>query len=521
MVITRTGMTKGGHSKVAQYTQLARTKPKFQSKSRTTFERLAQTPAPSGPIIGSGGTPPPQTNSPAPLQSSVPQFTDLAQGSAPTIPQPIAPAATFQNKGFIDKYKQLAGIGQPAPPPQPAPEDPEAPYGRAPDGRALSFDETGSAAPLTASDIQDLLPVTGVFGLGIVKPLGKIAGKEALEAAAKISAKKAAADILQVTTKNTASDLLSKAAAATIEEGMQKVGQVAVNTKTAKFTSSFLGKILTTAGKTLVSPAGIMTIIGSYPFAMFIKEEALQTTGFAQKGAKEAGDLEALEAANAYNDQLLNPDVWHKIIGAVPIANNVQALMDYYKAAKLSTDTYKAVEEALRLDKDIENKVTAGTATPDEIAEYIERNPFSDIAKDAKDSAQEEERLSNEEYYKKLREEEAARKEADRQADEAYYAGIRAQKLADKAADRRADEAYYAGRNGGSTQVYSPRSSLNFGLLKTDGGYQTVNKADLDPSLAGQLITDPNEISNYFYSLPFANLTPEQRAVVEEMMVQQ
>lgn len=78
----------------------------------------------------------------------------------------------------------------------------------------------------------------------------------------------------------------------------------------------------------------IMSAIGSYPFAGFIKEEALQTLGFAVLSAKQSGDLESERIALEEQAELLNPSTWQQIIGAVPYANVLSELRNFYDAAR-------------------------------------------------------------------------------------------------------------------------------------------------------------------------------------------
>ncbi len=101
------------------------------------------------------------------------------------------------------------------------------------------------------------------------------------------------------------------------------------NPKTTGLTKSFVSKL----GLSIPAASVLVGAIGSYPFAGFIKEEALQTLSFAVKSAKDAGDLEGeQEAIDAVND-VLDPSAWDKLIGAIPYANIVKQLSDFFKAA--------------------------------------------------------------------------------------------------------------------------------------------------------------------------------------------
>jgi len=112
----------------------------------------------------------------------------------------------------------------------------------------------------------------------------------------------------------------------------QLVGSTTYQT-TAK-TVSLTKKILKSIGIGTV----IMSSIGSYPFAGFIKEEALQTLGFGVFAAKGSGDLEGEQAAIDAQVELLNPEGWNKLFQMIPYANTLTSLQDFYKASVLKTE---------------------------------------------------------------------------------------------------------------------------------------------------------------------------------------
>ena len=122
-------------------------------------------------------------------------------------------------------------------------------------------------------------------------------------------------------------------------------GRIAVNAATQKATASWLSKLVKYATNPAVIVSGIMAAIGSYPFAGFIKEEALQATGFATRTAIENGDLVKAEEAIGLQREMLAPDVWRGIIDKVPYANVVASLKDYYKTANLQASVYEQIIE--------------------------------------------------------------------------------------------------------------------------------------------------------------------------------
>jgi len=99
------------------------------------------------------------------------------------------------------------------------------------------------------------------------------------------------------------------------------------------------------------SPAGIVSIIGSYPFAGFIKEEALQTLGFSTKSALDIGDLEGAEISVKEQEDILDPPTWRRIIGLVPFANVGASLLDFFEGATIKLNQDKRAIEELRNEK--------------------------------------------------------------------------------------------------------------------------------------------------------------------------
>jgi len=130
-----------------------------------------------------------------------------------------------------------------------------------------------------------------------------------------------------------AANAVSKAAIVGKGSGViTKAGGVmryATNLKSTALTKSFISKTFTF----LKNPAGLMAVIGSYPFAGFIKEEALQTLSFSVKSARDSGNIEDEQRAIDEVNEILEPSGWEKLIAAVPFANVVKQLKDFYQAA--------------------------------------------------------------------------------------------------------------------------------------------------------------------------------------------
>ena len=148
-----------------------------------------------------------------------------------------------------------------------------------------------------------------------------------------------AATTLVTAGATTAAETIAKAASGqitkkTIQKGIQ------VNTVTAAKTTSYFARL----AKAATSPAFVATtllgVIGSYPFAGFVKEESLQTLGFGINTAVRNEDVAGAEQALQQTAEVLNPDMWNQIIASVPYANVVQELKTFYEASatKLKID---------------------------------------------------------------------------------------------------------------------------------------------------------------------------------------
>ena len=108
----------------------------------------------------------------------------------------------------------------------------------------------------------------------------------------------------------------------------------------------------------------IVTLIGSYTFAGWMREEAVQAIDFAIKTATDNKDLEGLEKAIAFKKELLDKTLWEKILGAIPLLNIKMELRDYFKAAAVK----------LEIDENNFNKLKmeiTGVGLPEIIKVYV------------------------------------------------------------------------------------------------------------------------------------------------------
>lgn len=111
------------------------------------------------------------------------------------------------------------------------------------------------------------------------------------------------------------------------------------NTKSQGLTTSMVTKIGLTVGA-----AGLFVgAVGSYPFASFIKEEAIQTLNIPILVAMQKGDFETAQKQVDAVDEILAQRF--TIIDAIPYANVVKQLNTFFDAAEKSNDAWRTLIE--------------------------------------------------------------------------------------------------------------------------------------------------------------------------------
>lgn len=115
-----------------------------------------------------------------------------------------------------------------------------------------------------------------------------------------------------------------------------------VNAKSQGLTKSLLSK----TGLSLGAASLLVGAIGSYPFAGFIKEEAIQTLGFAFNTAERNKDIEGMENAIEEVDEIINNA--NTIMDKVPYANVLKQLRVFFEAATVKLDNDRRRLETLR-----------------------------------------------------------------------------------------------------------------------------------------------------------------------------
>ena len=124
-------------------------------------------------------------------------------------------------------------------------------------------------------------------------------------------------------------------------------GTIAVNGATKTTTTSMFAKM----GMSLPAAGLAVSVLGSYPFAGFILEEALQTLGFGTSSAIKLGNLELAEQAIALNEEFLNPDIFDQIKQKVPFLNVLHSLDNFYNAAKMKMAIDRMIIDDMRLQQ--------------------------------------------------------------------------------------------------------------------------------------------------------------------------
>jgi len=181
---------------------------------------------------------------------------------------------------------------------------------------------------------------------------------------------------------------VSKAAAGTTVKNTAT--KIATNTVTAAKTTSFLSKIYAGAGLAAGLSTVAFTLVGTYPFSGFIKEEALQQLGFTSRIAIDEGNLEAADAALAQEIAILNPTVWENVLAAIPFVNVQAQVKNFLEAAALDVEVKAEQLERIR----------AGELTPEEQG-FADR-ATAQAERDKRFDPQPE--LGTDEYYKQRNE---------------------------------------------------------------------------------------------------------------------
>lgn len=210
----------------------------------------------------------------------------------------------------------------------------------------------------------------------------------------------------------------------------------ATNTKTVGLTSSFLIK----AGLAASAAGLLIGIISSYPFSGFIKEESLQTLSFAVRTAMDSGDLEGAQDAIDQINEILNPQVWDKILAAVPFLNVHTQLKDFYLAATTkNANDQEALDKARKVQSGEEEsdfaksrRISDEAARERQLGFREEDEEFFQEKREEAELRDREREEEEEEKFDRIAQEREARDEEDRALsaeDNLFFEGIRNRNL--------------------------------------------------------------------------------------------
>ena len=108
----------------------------------------------------------------------------------------------------------------------------------------------------------------------------------------------------------------------------------ATNPKSSVQTIKWLGGLVASVAAAFL----IKDMVGTYPMAGFLKEEALQTLGFAFKSAKDSANIDGMTAALELQQEVLNPTLWDKILFAIPYLNVHVQNKAFFEAARVKME---------------------------------------------------------------------------------------------------------------------------------------------------------------------------------------
>tara|TARA_Y100000310_G_C20702423_1_gene831077 strand:+ start:588 stop:1964 length:1377 start_codon:yes stop_codon:yes gene_type:complete len=186
-------------------------------------------------------------------------------------------------------------------------------------------------------------------------------------------------------------------------------GEVSITQKVARSSLSNSLKVSAT------SAANIVAMIGSYPFAKFLHEEALQTLDLGVFAAVKSGSVEGANLAIAEQKDLLNPDVWDKILANIPYVNVLEAVRRFYEAARIKVQINEMVVQDLQKEAEgkskeeifQDNRAQIVQEQIDQVERFAEsRRIDRQLEKDAREEGREEDaEFWAEERKKKFKEE--------------------------------------------------------------------------------------------------------------------
>lgn len=133
-----------------------------------------------------------------------------------------------------------------------------------------------------------------------------------------------------------------------ITSGVNKLFRYATNPKSIGLTQSLMKK----AGASIGTLALVGTAVGTYPFAEFELAEATDKIGIAMFQAQKEQDFEKVEELGTYLDEMLDPNMWGKIISTIPFLNVVRSVRKNIAAAQKSAQTFRSLAANALAERD-------------------------------------------------------------------------------------------------------------------------------------------------------------------------
>ena len=267
--------------------------------------------------------------------------------------------------------------------------------------------------------------------------------------------------------------------------------------------------------------------------------DAVMALQIAQQNAYKSGDKETGDEIYEMMQEI-KPQKLDWYWGPIAYVRNVgikqESLFEISEKQKANSD--QEFTQAVQ-DQQLADRIRADLATPEEEAQYAKDHPFSDIAANYKikqknldsqgnsifGSINEQGKYvpSNTEIAKKEWEDEV--KNVDATGSSLYghvnENGVYIPSRTELAKRLEAQQYYDSIQGGGGGEFeerqFEPPSSLNFGLLRTSGGYEKVDK-DTALQSGQELVSDTDEIARAIFTVPYSQLSDIQRQVVDGMV---
>ena len=133
--------------------------------------------------------------------------------------------------------------------------------------------------------------------------------------------------------------------------GIVVPGSVGNSAKSVALTQKLLTGLAQGLKNPVIIASAFLSIIGSYPFSGFLKEEALQQTDWGFKSASELGDVDLMQQAIDVQEGITDPNFIKRVLNIIPGVNIAAAVSEYVEGAKFKVKVNKAVLEDVKSGK--------------------------------------------------------------------------------------------------------------------------------------------------------------------------